>query len=243
VLAEHGFEQVNDHGIPGWPIDMHAEAWSRERDRVKVDLHVRIPGIGCDARTAWERLSSTTERVRVGYTEVPALGVTARTLHLALHAAQHGVESDHTRNDLTRGLRRLPEESWRAAAALADELDASEPMAVALRLVPEGRELADRLGLPSDVSTRWALWAETRRPWSKRLYMIATVPGARAKARWLAAGLVPPAPYMRLVFPWARAGRSALILAYVVRAIAGLRHLPHAVWALWRARAHARRSR
>jgi hypothetical protein len=238
VLTECGFEP----GV-GWNLDQHAENWVRRRDGAGVDLHWRILGIGSDPRRAWESLSSTAEQLRVARTEVEALGIPARALHLALHAARNGREQEQSMRDLMRGLARLDEDTWRAAAALADELDAAEPMAVGLRLVPEGRVLADRLGLPSEVSARWALSARTPPPWSQRLYEIGAAPGVRAKARALTAGLVPPASYVRERYRWARTGRWALVLAYAVRLISGLRHLPAAIRALRRARAEARRSR
>jgi hypothetical protein len=188
------------------------------------------------------RLSSNVEHIRVAGTEVESLGIQARTLQLALHAAYHGLETEHPKGDLVRGVARVHEDHWRAAAALAHELDAVEAMAVGLRLLPEGRVLADRLGLPTEVSTRAALWARTPHPWSKRLFEIGATPGAPQKARLLAAGLVPPAPHVRRLFPWARAGGWALGLAYAVRLIAGLRQLPGVFRALWRARVDARRS-
>lgn len=242
VLAELGFEQESDERR-GWAMAPHAENWFRARDAVFVDLHWQILGIGADPVRAWEVLSPATERMPLGDTTVEALGIPARTLHLALHAAQHGVRLDQSRDDLLRGITRLPEDSWQAAASLAETLGAVEPMAVGLRLVPEGARLADRLGLPTEVSTRWALLARTPPRGGQRLYEIGAASGARAKAQRLAAGLVPPPSHIRRLFPWARGRRWRLVLAYAVRLVRGLRDMPGAVRAIWRARLDARRSR
>lgn len=237
VLLELGFNLSRDTFADEWDPDRHANYW--ERDGVNVDLHWRIVGISTDPRRAWQQLSSATERVNVAGIEVEALGIPARALQLALHAAQHGVKVPQPMADLARGVARLPEGCWREAATLASQLDARERMSVGLRLLPEGRSLAERLGLSSEVSTPSALASQTTPPWSWRLYAISTAPGIGQKARRLAQGLVPPASYVRLQFPWARTGGLALVLAYVIRLVAGVRHLPGAIRALSRARRQA----
>jgi hypothetical protein len=243
VLSRSGFQRLTDERVIDAFAEPHAVTWRREDDRAMVDLHWRLPGIAADPPTAWERLSSGTEEVSVSGTPVEALGKPARAVHLALHALNNGREGVKAMSDLARGIERIDEPTWRAAAALAADLEATVPFAAGLRMTREGGLLADSLGLPRDVGTRWALWAQTPPPGAVRLHQLAETRGIRVKMRLLAAVLAPPPAYIRSLYPQARKGPAALVLAYVRRPLAGIRNAPRAIVALRRARAETRRAR
>lgn len=240
ALSQLGLERLVDDTMAHGFAEPHAVTWRRQRDGGTVDLHWRIPGIAADPARAWERLSSEAEGVSVARADVEALGKPARALHLALHAVQHGREVTQSMDDLTRGIARVDESTWRAAAGLAAELEAIPPFAAGLRMTPEGALLADRLRLPSRTPTRWVLSAQTPPPGAMRLHDFGSTRGIEAKARWVAAALLPPPAYIRGLYPSARRSRRALALAYVRRPLMGIRNAPRAVRALRRARAQAR---
>src|SRR5205085_4259870 len=55
-----------------------------------VELHVTLTGIGVPPGEAWAVLARGTESMDVRGRPVRILGLPARLLHVALHAAQHG---------------------------------------------------------------------------------------------------------------------------------------------------------
>lgn len=240
ALSQLGLERLVDETVADGFAEPHAVTWRRPGDHGTVDLHWRIPGIAADPARSWERLCAGTEGVSVARAEVEALGKPARTLHLALHAVQNGREATQPMDDLRRGIAHVDESTWEAAAGLAADLEAMPPFAAGVRMTPEGAVLADRLGLPSSTPTRWVLSAQTPPPGAMRLHEFGTTRGSGAKARWLAAVLLPPPAYIRGLYPSARRSRRALALAYVRRPLAGIRNAPRAVRALRQARAEAR---
>ena len=236
VLTRLGFERSADETVAESFAEPHAVTWRRPRDRAAVDLHWRLPGVSADPRGAWQTLSSQAEPIRVANEELEALPESARALHLALHAIQNGREVDQSMSDLARGLERLDDGIWRSAARLAEDLDAVMAFSAGLRLTAEGAALADRLSLPSRLSERWILWGQTPPPGALRLQELVSAPGVSGKARFLAATLIPPPSYIRGLYPEARNGTGALLLAYLRRSLAGIRSVPSAIRALRRAR-------
>ena len=81
------------------------------------NLHTTLQGIECDPRDLWPTLAATAEAATVGGIEVRILDPTARAMHVALHAAQHGRREAATMRDLGRALALLPFETWNAQAA------------------------------------------------------------------------------------------------------------------------------
>ena len=236
VLRELGFERSADQSVAESFAEPHAVTWVRDQDRAAVDLHWRLPGVSADPQRAWLRLSAETEPIRVAHADLEALGEPARALHLALHAIHDGGGANQAMSDLARGLQRLGDATWRDAARLAEDLDATMPFTAGLRLTAEGAALADRLSLPSRLSERWVLWGQAPPAGSLRLHELSSAAGARAKLRLLAAALVPPPSYMRGLYPEARASSRALLLAYLRRGLAGIRSAPSAIRALHRVR-------
>src|SRR5947209_9675557 len=83
VLSELGFVPAQQH------FSVHAHPWVRSPDRAVVDLHVWIWGCNRSPGRIWDELRQWVETIQIGPVSVWALGVPAKSLHLALHAAQH----------------------------------------------------------------------------------------------------------------------------------------------------------
>lgn len=236
ALTELGFEVA----IPRHELDRPVPAtnWIRRRGGAAVDVHVGLTGAGASHGDQWDVLSSETEVLKVGGASVEVLAPAARTLHVVLHAAQHGRDLRPLR-DLEQALERLPETLWRDAAELAARLDAVVAFAAGLRLLEGGAALADRLGLPSARSVELIL-REEQPPLALGLKWLGEVPGLRSKAKLVAVKLFPPPE--SLISDPARRTRPALVLAYLGNAWDMTRLLPAAWRALRRARREARRA-
>jgi Uncharacterised nucleotidyltransferase len=236
VLSDLGFRPLlNEHHMPDWWRE-HATTWWRAEDGTTVDLHRTLVGVGVDPYELWLTLSSHVETIVVAGYPAQVLTIPGRAFHLALHAAQHGVEWDRVLADLERAVSAADEETWRAAAELAASLRATPAFAAGLRLTPAGRVLADRLGLPADLPTDVAIRADTAPPIALGLDQLAKAEGVRARLAILWHKLVPPATFMRHWSPLARQSRLGLVLAYLWRPLWLLARLPTGFRAWWRAR-------
>ncbi|MFL5782752.1 MAG: nucleotidyltransferase family protein, partial [Thermoleophilaceae bacterium] len=153
VLTRLGFALVLDHRDHGWVTEPHAQEWGRA-PHGHVDLHWLLPGCTVDGDRSWEILSAHVEPIEVAGIEVQAPTPAAIALIVALHAAHHGTTKRQPLDDLDLAVQRLGAEAWRAAAALADELGATEAFAAGVRLGPGGAALAGSLGLAVSVCAR-----------------------------------------------------------------------------------------
>ena len=214
----------------------YADTWSRQGPPTAIDLHQRLGGARASAATTWSLLSAGTERLAVGGVEVEVPSVPGRLTHVALHVADHGARSGKPVDDLARALRRADAPAWAAAAQLARALDAEEPFAAGLRVLPEGRALAGRLGLAPTRSVETALKAGTAPPLAIALERLAGARGARARLRVVRALLFPSRAWVRTGSPLARRGPAGLAAAYVARLVRIGRYGPGAVVAWRRAR-------
>jgi hypothetical protein len=202
VLDELGFRPLFDS----------SEYFVRALDA--VDLHCSLKGMDAREEVLWETLSVTAVPHEVAGAQVVALSIPARALQVALHAAQHGPDWETPMEDLRRALGMLPLATWESAAALADELVATEAFATGLRLLPDGETLAEQLQLPTDVSFRTHLRAKSPPPLALGLEEMFGVEGFRARVRFVARKLFPSRSYMQVVSPIAGRGRFGLALAY-----------------------------
>ena len=98
----------------------------------------------------------------MGNTPVQVLDTVGCAMHVALHAAQHGLHGPEQHNhgsrtgaDLQRAVRMLRLADWSEAADLAAELGVGDAFAFGLRLDAEGAGLAERLHLGSAVPEAW----------------------------------------------------------------------------------------
>ena len=229
----------DDRGMPSWWRE-HASVWVRDGDGLTVDLHRTLPGVGVDAEAAWRVLSADTDVVVVAGLPVPTLALPARALHVALHAAQHGVGAVGPLADVDRALTAAGDELWVRAAALAVQLEATEAFAAGLRLAPAGAELASRLSLPPVSSVDAQLRAASPPPGALGFEQLARAQGTRARMEFVWRKLVPPAAFMRHWDPRAADGRLALARAYLRRPLWILRQAPRGLHAWYRARRSVR---
>src|SRR5215218_6100219 len=101
VLRELGFRSL------GYLSQQHSDsdAWTRS-DHAYVDLHRSLVGAGASPEIVWKEVAAAnTQLLRVGGTNVEVLGIPGRALHVALHAAQHGVDDEQPLQDLRRAVR------------------------------------------------------------------------------------------------------------------------------------------
>ncbi len=142
----------------------------------------------------------------------------ARCLIVALHAAQHGPSVQAPLYDLERAISVGARSSWERAIDLARSVGAEPEFVTGLGLVPAGERLRADLGLePLPLTERLAINLAPQAEGVPGFYWLAQQKGLRARARYVARKLVPPADFMR--FKYARAGKGTahLVLAYLYR--------------------------
>ncbi|SCG58074.1 lasso peptide biosynthesis B2 protein [Micromonospora humi] len=198
-----------------------------------VDLHRGFHGVG-DREALWAELHASAEPFALAGGTVLVPGATATALLVALHAAVPG-SSAGPRADLARALEVFPAPVWRAAADLAERIDATLLFAVGLRADPAGAERATALDLDRPASS--TLWLRARRGSSVALGLarLAELPTVRARLGYLARRLYPTAAEMRYTVPLARRGWHGLLLARVLRFGRHVGRVPRAVPELRRA--------
>jgi hypothetical protein len=240
VLQSLGYRRsFDDRGMPGWWRE-HAGVWVRDGDGLTVDLHSALPGIGVAAEAAWSTLAADTDSVTVAGYRAPTLALPARALHLALHAAQHGVGWARPIADLERALAAGDDQLWITAAVLAEQLEATDAFATGLRLCAAGASLATRLALSTERSVDAELRAVSAPPLALGFERLARAGGNRARLCIVLRKLVPPADFVRHWDPRAAEGRLALLRAYLRRPLWLLRRAPRGLEAWWRARRSVR---
>lgn len=234
ALHELGFVAVPDdtpdpkHGLA------HSQPWVRRADRAEVDLHQTLFGVGAAPVDVWTVLTEQTETISVGRAEVETLGPAGRTLHVALHAAQHVSHgAGKPREDLTRAVASVPGDTWSDAMALAERLDASPTFALGLDLVPEGKALARRLGAVEAQLARVATEPGSTANLAVGIDRLMREPRLEARLRLLVRELLPTPEFMRWWSALARRGPMGLVLAYLWRPVWLLLRLPQSIGA-WR---------
>jgi len=235
----HYSQTFDERAMPSWWRE-HAGTWVRHGDQLTIDLHHTLPGVGVDAWAAWRTLSRDADTVPVAGWRAPTLCLAGRALHVALHAAQHGVGVNHPLADLERALTFAEPELWIEAAGLATELDATDSFAAGLRLMPAGAMLAERLGLPPPRSVDAQLRAASPPPVALGFEQLARARGLRARAEIVVRKLVPPPEFIRHWDPRAGKGRAALLRAYLRRPFWILRRAPCGLRVWRRARREVR---
>jgi hypothetical protein len=157
---------------------------------------------------------------------------------VALHAAKDGTRVHKVVHDLGHALERVDLETWRAAAGIAAQLDATSAFASGLRLVPAGEKLADALQLPREQTTLVALRSGEEGPpdLAVGIDWLLTERSLRRRAHVVAHKMFPRPEYLRTSSALARRGRAGLVIAYVVRPFSMLARAVPATRAVWRAR-------
>jgi Uncharacterised nucleotidyltransferase len=242
VLGSLGFRPLfDDRRMPAWWRE-HASTWGDD-ERLTVDLHRTLPGVGVNAAATWGALSADAGVVVVAGHPARTLALPARALHVALHAAQHGVGWPRPIEDLERALAASEDELWLSAAALARTLQATDAFVAGLCLAPAGEELAARLGLPPVRSVDVELRATSPPPVALGLEQVARADGTRARAEIVWRKFVPPPSFIRHWDPRAGRSRSSLLRAYLRRPLWILRRAPRALYVWRRARRSVRAGR
>jgi Uncharacterised nucleotidyltransferase len=236
ALQSLGYRRsFDDRSMPAWWRE-HAGVWVRDADGMTVDLHSALPGVGADAESAWSVLSTDTDTVMVAGYRAPILALPARALHVALHAAQHGVGWARPIAELERALAAGDDQLWITAARLAEALVATDAFATGLRLCVPGTALARRLGLSTERSADAELRAASAPPVALGFEQLGRADGNWARLIIVWRKLVPPPAFVRHWDPRAADGRLALLRAYVRRPMWLLRRAPRGWWAWRRAR-------
>jgi hypothetical protein len=198
--------------------ESHHERWYRPLDNVCVELHRGFVGVEATDEELWDELRRETEPLSLGgdgvVVQVP--GLAARTMLVGLHAATSGPTGTPL-EDLVRAVRQVPLDAWREAALLAHRLRAEAALAVGLSLVPEGTELAARLGLAGTPSAEVILRASLPPPTAMGFERLLRTPGVPGKLRYVLSELAPPPGLLRQLDPLARHGPAGIVAAYLVR--------------------------
>lgn len=219
VLAELGFRQ-RGYQVSDWHV-----VWFRAGTLpIEIELHRALSWTRCPDERVWRVLGAGTDRLEVAGATVEIPRVAARLLVVALHAAHHGGGWHRTLADLERALGRASTAEWEAAAELARELEAIEPFAAGLRLVPGGAALAESLGLAAGVRREVALWLVGPELTTIGFEQFLAAPRLRDRLRLVARQLVPTPALLRAWQPLARRGALGLAAAYAWRPL----------WVLWK---------
>jgi hypothetical protein len=165
----------------------------------------------------------------------------ARALVLALHAAKDGTRVGRPIQDLGRAVDRLDPKIWEGAAGVAERLNASAAFGAGLGLIPEGRELRDRLGLPLNIPIEILLRTAGAPPLALGVDHFAKQRSVTKRLVLAYGKAFPPPAFMRTWSPLARRGKAGLALAYVWRPVWLVGHIGPAVAAWRRAQGEAKR--
>ena len=189
----------------------HATTWRRQ-GLPAIDVHDTLGGLRAPSEHVWEVLRKHRRPLPVAGARVPTLDLPALALHAAIHATQHGQAGGRTLHDLGRALVRIDEDDWRLAYRLAAELEGLDAFATGLRLLPAGRALAERLGIPPVDSAIAAVRAENASGRARLLANVADARGLAARLRWARLAIAPPPAVMREWYP-----EQLLGTAYIMR--------------------------
>lgn len=215
----------------------HAKDWQRPDGSGHLDLHWTLPLVGAPA-AVWPVVFGGAERMTVAGCEVWIESEPMRALHVALHAAHHGPAHAKPLEDLRRAISQASADTWVAARALADDLDAVAPMALGLRLLPEGAELASRLSVDAAGATpEFVLRAQGRSAGAQTVARILDEPSWVRRAHLAWRRVVPSVAFIRA---WDEQQRGiaggSLVGAYVRRLRFVLTTAPAAVGSYLRLR-------
>jgi hypothetical protein len=233
VLRERGFTTVAADLRPG-ERDVHADPWRRANPAALVDLHRTVALLDAPAQRVWDALAAGAEPLDVAGVTVQMPGPAARSLVVALHAAQHGPGRTRPHADLERALARVDEATWRETLALARALDGEAALLAGLGTTEAGAELARRLALDARIPARIRLQRDGAGPTALGFERLAHAGSARARGRLVAGKLVPTPAFLRAWEPRLTRRRGGLLLAYLWRPLWLAGHAPSG-WAAWRA--------
>jgi len=217
VLVDLGFA-TDGQGWAARPASTYQRQDPKSNQPFWVDLHRTLPYAQAPSAQVWSVLRADTGEMTVGGTTVAVLAPPARLVHVALHAAQHGIGVSQPLDDLRRAVATVDTGSWHEAVEVARRLGAEDCVSAGLILLPEGRALAAELGLTKDI--RPILRTSTRvnaAGWA--LQELADASSLRERIAIVHDLLFPTSVAMLRISPWARRGRISLALAYLGRLV------------------------
>jgi hypothetical protein len=233
ILERLGFVEY----LPWMPsplsLDPGGTAFNRRGDM--VDLHCQLPGLDGDPDAIWSRLAASAERLVIGGVELRVPDRDAVLLHVVLHAAHHANLGDgKPLEDLRRALVCVEESEWSSALELARACRGVPAFAAALRLLPNGGDLARRLELGEVRSLQHEIRREDNVIAEELYILLSAEVGIRRKLAIAASDVFPRPDYMRWWLPLARRGKLGLAGAYFWRVIWVIGQSPRAIHTLWR---------
>jgi hypothetical protein len=239
LLRRRGFE-VREHPLIGGD-GHHARTYVRPRDGAAVDLHHTLHGMQTVAREkVWAMASRHTETMVLAGVSLTIPDAALRTLNVALHPEPEDRAASSAWRDLERALRRVGEEDWRAALAIARELGIEAELAARLCRTEAGAALAARLAIESGGPSRYELLGAVSDGRAPRAVIsldnLRARTGAAARLRYATAKLLPPAEQLRRESALARRGAAGLAASRIARAARVAAQLPGALIAYRRAR-------
>lgn len=200
-----------------------------------VDLHCQLPGLDGDPDAIWGRLAASAERQVIAGVELRVPDRDTVLLHVVLHAAHHAnVVGGKPLEDLRRALALVEEAEWSSALELARAYRGVPAFAAGLRLLPEGRDLARRLGLGEVRSFQHEIRREDNVIAEELYALLSADTGVGQKLMIAASDIFPRPDYMRWWSPLARRGKLGLAGAYLWRTIWIIGQAPAAIHTLWR---------
>lgn len=211
LLQEWGYVHPPRDDLPG-DRPWHAHFWTDGSH--DLDLHRTLIGVRKSPEELWSYLSTQTEYMSIGGAQLEVLSVPARLAHVVLHAAQDGVRLVKPLQDLDRALDQIDFATWVQACEIAHDLGATASFQAGLHLLPQGRQILDRLGMRSRADAEVFLRAKGGPTLSLGFDWLWTTPGFASKLRYLRYKVVPPVTFMKAWTPLARKGRLGLALSY-----------------------------
>lgn len=238
LLTEMGYAP---RAVSTIPHDRPTHAWCWQKPgAVEVDVHVSLPGVGVPPERLWGLLEKETEEIEIQGTGVPVLKRSARALHLALHASQHGRDYPEPLKRLAAAVERLPAGVWREAHRLSIDLQAAGSFRSGLRLVKGGDRLLADLGLQDETGDDGSSGPHSEL--ARTLDGIVRTPGSGRRLLLLLRKLFPPRAYVRGVYGSGAERGAGLAYLYAERLIRIMWGTVPAVREVMRARREARRN-
>jgi len=205
------------------------------RGKDNLDLHCALAGLDGELEPVWRSFEADSERQLVGGAELRVPGRPALLLHIGLHAAHHA--EGKALEDLRRAIECADQRVWREALELARTHKGVPAFATGLRLLPEGVELARRLGISEDERSTVHDIRHEGIPMAEGIDAL-LLPGVGTSERLatVAKEFLPRPEFMRWWSPLARRGPLGLVASYPWRWIWLLAHAPRALFAVRRMR-------
>jgi hypothetical protein len=200
-----------------------------------LDLHCTLHGLDAAPERIWERFSEDAGTLMIGGAELQVPARPALLLHLGLHVAHHA--KGKTFEDLRRGIDKADSRDWDRAWALAQNLDGAPTFASGLRLIPEGVELADRLGIDREIRSDRHEIRFKQIPTAEGIYaLMRPGTGFGQRLRIVVGEFFPKPEFMYWWTPLARRGPLGLLASYPWRWMRLLAQAPRGLLAVRRTR-------